>query len=292
VSIDFITSLPRIRRYDSIMVCVDRLSKHAVVIPTTIGVSAQKVAELFFARIVSQHGLPTTIVSDRDSKFTSTFWAALFGMLGTKLNMSTAYNMHTDGQTERMNRLLEDTLRHYVNDHQSNWVTLLPMAEFAINNAHSSAIQSSPFYLNTGQHPHVPGALVADAAPSTASSFVSLMHSALTSAKKAMAKAHDRMRSRYTGTPLHYTIGQLVLLSTKNLPVAANLSAKLLPHWDGPFEVLRCIDKGTATVAVELQVPAAWKVHPVFSTSLIKPYYPRASMATDIRPTVTTLSPS
>jgi hypothetical protein len=188
-----------------------------------------------------------------------------------------------------MNRLLEETLRHYVNEHQSNWVSLLPMAEFAINNAHSSAIQSTPFFLNYGQHPRVPGApepVPPSAEATPAQTFLTRMHAAVHSAKQALQKAHDRIKQRFTGPPVHYDVDQQVLLSTKNLTPPAGLSVKLLPRWDGPFKVLRCIDKGAHTVAVELELPAAWKVHPVFSTSLIKPFTARASTANDARPAV------
>ena len=278
VSLDFIINLPRCRRFDSILVVVDRLSKYAVFIPTTTHVTAQKCAELFVTRVASRFGLPSELVSDRDSKFTGAFWPTVFSLFGTKLAMSTPYHPQTDGQTERMNRLLEDTLRHYVNEHQSNWVSLLPMAEFAINNAYQSSIQSSPFFLNFGQHPRVPGVPLDTSPPITRSdprSFTARIADAIQSAKSAMTKAHDRMRRLHTGTPTVYTVGQQVLLSTKNLAKHPGLSDKLSHKWEGPFTITRVITKWEHTVAVELQLPHDWKIHPTVSTSQVKPYHAR-----------------
>src|SRR3954447_12418562 len=99
------------------------------------------------------HGLPSSIISDRDTKFTSRFWQSLFRTMGTRLAMSTAYHPQTDGQTERANRTLEDMLRAYVNYQQDDWDSLLPAAEFACNNAPNASTQMSPFRLCTSRDP-------------------------------------------------------------------------------------------------------------------------------------------
>lgn len=133
VSMDFITQLPRTQRgKDSIVVFVDRLSKmtHFAAIRTTA--TAEAVADVFFERVVSQHGLPRSLVTDRDSKFTGAFWTQLCTRMGVKQCMSTAYHPQTDGQTERMNRVLETALRHCVSPTQKDWDTKLAMIEFAV----------------------------------------------------------------------------------------------------------------------------------------------------------------
>ena len=113
---DLITQLPRTRTgYDAIFVVVDKYSKMIHCIPTTTTVTAPQLANLFFREIVRHHGLPTSIISDRDPRFTSSFWSELWKRLGTKLAMSTAYHPQTDGQTESANRTIEDILRAYVN---------------------------------------------------------------------------------------------------------------------------------------------------------------------------------
>ena len=191
-----------------------------------------------------------------------------------------------------MNRLVEETLRHYVLENQSNWVQLLPMCEFAINNAFSSAIHTSPFYLNLGQYPRVPAALEHDAAPEDARSYVTKVAETIKLAQEAMKKAHDRMRARYTTTPISYAPSQSVLLSTKHLATLPALSSKLLPKWAGPFAVHRVINKGGHTVAVELILPPDWKVHPVFSTSLVKAFVDRDVAMEDLPPAPPELVPA
>jgi transposase InsO family protein len=243
-----------------------------VAIPTTVHVSAPTLAKLFVQHVASKFGLPSTVVSDRDSKFTSHFWQCVCARWGTTRKMSSAYHPQTDGQTERMNRLLEETLRHYTNDHQSNWVELLPMAEFAINNAWNSSIQSTPFYLNFGQHPRMPAAIDTPDPVPAASTFVSRMHEAVASAKRAMEEAHERMRAKFGKAVPKYEPGQQVLLSSKNLASKPHMSRKLLPKWVGPFTISDCIVKQGQVVAVTLALPADWRIFNTFSTTLVKPF--------------------
>jgi transposase InsO family protein len=125
-------------------------------------VTAERLAELFeqevFKHAYVHHGLPKDIVSDRDVRFQSDFWKPFNDKLGIKLNMSTAKHPQTDGQTERANGILEDTLRHFefVGPYQTNWDEYLAVAEFAINNAWSQSTQTTPFTRNYGQHPDTP----------------------------------------------------------------------------------------------------------------------------------------
>ena len=150
--------------YDTILVVVDRLIKRVHFIPTTTSASAPDIAKIFFDNIFRLHGLPTTIVSDRDPKFVSKFWRELLKQLGTQAAMSTAHHPQTDGQTERANRTLEDMLRAFVNYRQDNWDDCLPAAEFAYNNSVQASTGFSPYYLDCGQHPTTPGTLIAQQA--------------------------------------------------------------------------------------------------------------------------------
>ncbi|MGH2639958.1 MAG: reverse transcriptase domain-containing protein, partial [Rhabdochlamydiaceae bacterium] len=157
VTMDFITDLPRTASgNDTIVVVVDKYSKMIHCIPTTITVDAPAVARLFYDNIVRIHGLPSSIISDRDPRFTSSFWRQLWKQLGTKLAPSTAYHAATDGQTERANRTIEDMLRAYVNERQNDWDKRLTAVEIAYNNSKQSSTGFSPFYLNAGQHPTLP----------------------------------------------------------------------------------------------------------------------------------------
>src|ERR1700742_267889 len=160
ISLDFIVELPSSkseldsRTYDAILVIVDRLTKMSLFIPTVGTLDAQGLARLYLLHVFSKHGIPTDIVSDRGSLFTSNFITSLAQLLGMKLNFSTAYHPESDGQTERMNQSLEGYLQLYCNYQQDDWPDLLPIAEFAYNNAPHSATQVSPFFTNYGYNPH------------------------------------------------------------------------------------------------------------------------------------------
>jgi hypothetical protein len=114
ISMDFITGLSKIQGMDFIFVVVDRLTKFAHLFSIAIDFSAAHVAELFFTKIFRLHGLPKTIVSDRDSRFMSTFWHELFRLVGMALTPSTSYHPQMDGQTEIVNKWVEGYLRNYV----------------------------------------------------------------------------------------------------------------------------------------------------------------------------------
>jgi len=157
ITMDFVVQLPKTtKKHDAIVVFVEKLSKRTYFIPTTTDVTAPQVAEIFFNTIFKNHGLPKVIISDRDPKFTSRFWKALFEKLGTKLAMSTSHHPQTDGQTERMNRTMEEMLRAYTNYQQNNWDELLPAVEFAYNNSKNLSTGFTPFEIDLGQHPNTP----------------------------------------------------------------------------------------------------------------------------------------
>nr|AAM14693.1 Putative polyprotein [Oryza sativa Japonica Group]ABB46770.2 retrotransposon protein, putative, Ty3-gypsy subclass [Oryza sativa Japonica Group] len=145
IGMDFITGLPRTSAgHDSIWVVVDRLTKVAHFIPVKTTYTGNKLAELYMARVVCLHGVPKKIVSDRGSQFTSKFWQKLQLELGTRLNFSTAYHPQIDGQTERVNQILEDMLRACVLDFGGSWDNNLPYAEFSYNNSYQASLQMSP----------------------------------------------------------------------------------------------------------------------------------------------------
>ncbi|TMW54928.1 hypothetical protein Poli38472_000475 [Pythium oligandrum] len=118
-------------------------------------ITAEESAALFLDHVFRLHGLPETLVSDRDTRFTPLFWRTLFKLLDTKLQMSTAAHPETDGQTERVNRVLEDVLRSYATSF-GEWPSFLPLAEFAINKSVHVSTGLTPFYVNYGRHPRLP----------------------------------------------------------------------------------------------------------------------------------------
>jgi hypothetical protein len=163
VTMDFIVQLPKTPRgYDAIMVIVDRLTKRAHFLATTTSVKATEVARLYIQEIYRLHGLPSSMVCDRDSKFTSAFWQSLFNILGVRIKTSTAFHPQTDGQTERTNRTLEQILRMYVSYAQDDWDHYLALAEYAYNNSVQASTGITPFYADLGRHPHSPDGLIDD----------------------------------------------------------------------------------------------------------------------------------
>jgi hypothetical protein len=130
VTMDLITQLPKSKKNnDAIVVFVDKLSKMVHYAPTTTNIDAVGLAELFISNVVRLHGVPESIVSDRDARFTSNFWKSLWNQMGTKLKMSTSFHPQSDGQTERANRTLEEGLRAYVSINHDDWDDHLSLLE-------------------------------------------------------------------------------------------------------------------------------------------------------------------
>jgi hypothetical protein len=143
---DFIIGLPRTRKkHDSIMVVVDKLTKAAHFIPLKTTHRAADVSDIFLKEVARLHGIPKTIVSDRDPKFTSNFWKGLFKGFITNLKFSTTYHPESDGQTESVNRVIEYILRMYVMDKPSRWEDYLHLVEFAYNNGYHASLKMSSF---------------------------------------------------------------------------------------------------------------------------------------------------
>ncbi|CAI7876562.1 unnamed protein product [Closterium sp. NIES-54] len=274
VSLDFITDLPRTPTgFDSILVVIDKLSKMAHFIPTTGTVTAAETAKLFFTQVVRLHGLPSAIISDRDTRFLSNFWTALFQLLGTQIRLSTAYHPETDGQTERMNRTLEDALRSCVNSMQTDWDQHLAAVEFAYNSSPNIATGEPPFLLATGQLPRSVTSLPhpLHSPNPTAADFISSHHRILQLARRKLQLAQER-QVRYANQHRHHTtfrVGDLVLLSTANLALLnAGTSRKLAPRFVGPFPITKVL----SPVTYRLQLPPHMTIHPVFHVHLLRPY--------------------
>jgi hypothetical protein len=157
VTMDFITGLPRIAKmHDSIMVVVDKLTKVAHFIPLKTTHQAVDVADIFIREVARLHRIPKMIMSKRDPKFTSNFWKGLFKGFRTNLNFSTDYHPESDGQTERVNRVIEDILRMYVMDKPSIWEDYLHLVEFAYNNGYHASLKMSPFEALYGRKCNTP----------------------------------------------------------------------------------------------------------------------------------------
>ena len=282
VGIDFVVHLPRTTSgYDAICVFVDRLTKMVHLCPTHNTCDAVDTAQLFVQHVFKLHGLPASFVTDRGTQFTSTFFAKLCSMLQIKQRLSSAFHPQTDGQTERVNRVMQDCLRHYISPSQDDWDVHLPLIEFAINSSKQESTKETPFFLNYGEHPRTPLDLMLPPADSSYAhttapgvlKSVRLMQLALSNAKLCLEAAQNRQKAyadkKRSDTPIK--LHSDVLLSTQNLKLKSPGSKKLLPKWIGPFNVIKVINN----VAFKLALPTTMsKVHPVFHASLLKPYYP------------------
>nr|KYP59641.1 Transposon Ty3-I Gag-Pol polyprotein [Cajanus cajan] len=146
IAMDFVVGLPRTtHKFDSIWVLVDRLTKSAHFLSINIRYSLEKLTELYMTEIVRLHGVPSSIISDRDPRYTSKFWGSLHQTLGTKLCLSSAYHPQTDGQSKRTIQSLEYLLRACLLEDSGSWDQYLPLIEFTYNNNFHSSIGMTPY---------------------------------------------------------------------------------------------------------------------------------------------------
>ena len=278
VSMDFITQLPQTNgtpTYDAIVVFVDRLSKMVRIAPTTSNVTAEGTAQLLFDNVFKHHGVPKSLITDRGTQFTAGMFAEFLKLLGTNHHKTTAYHPQSDGQTERTNQTLETMLRHYVGSKtHGDWDTCLSAAEFAINNAYTPAIGTTPFLLNYGKEPRLPVSITPSKVPKP-QEWADRMIYGLAEAKRHLQLAQERMKLQYDKgrTHVEFVVGQQVLLSSKNITLRRigdkASTPKLMPKWIGPFPVEEVIGKG----AYRLTLPSHMKAHNVFNVVNLKKYF-------------------
>lgn len=278
VTMDFITQLPKTPRgFDSVVVFVDKLSKQTHYIPCHTTTTAPQVARIFFDNVFRLHGMPTTIVSDRDTKFTSRFWKELSRLLDIHLAMSTACHPQTDGQSEKAVQTLKTMLRPFIDQRQTNWDLLLSAAEFAYNNAIHTSTGVSPFYFNKGFNPTVPMSLLTPTpGPNpTVNEFVQAQSDALTLAREAMVTAQERQAANAnTRRRDHdFKVGDQILLNLENITLAADRtrqSRKLMSKFSGPYTIV----EQHSPVSFRLELPPSMKIHDVFHVDRFRHYHP------------------
>jgi hypothetical protein len=257
-------------------VVVDRLTKMTRFVATTTDVSARETARLFLDEVFRVFGMPHELITDRDPRFTGKFFAELCRLLGIKQCLSTAYHPQSDGQTERMNRVLEDMLRHYVNPQGTDWDEYLPAVEFAVNSAWQESVRAAPFFLNLGRHPRGPtGPRVVSSVPNAREMRIRLQE-AQRDARACLLAAQSRQKA-YADKhrqDLEFEVGDKVLLSTQHAKLSAIGCKKLLPKRIGPFKVLARV----GAVAYRLELPPHLKWHGVFHVSLLRPYRDSGTM--------------
>ena len=304
VSVDMVTDLPVTKRgYDSIIVFVCRLTKMCHLVPTTKKMDTPEFIRVFVDTVVKLHGAPLRLVSDRGSIFTSQFARCAMPLIGTLQNYSTAFHPQSDGQTERMNRVMEDVLRCYASTDEDSWDVQLPMVEFAINNSPAESTHQTPFVLNYGVHPRHPGLAqlvrpqqelsVAIDTPCAfelnqvatrdipevpaAVRFTQEMQAAIDHTKMLLHASRQRMMAIANPHRIEapFRVGDMVFLSTRYIKLKYKGCPKLMPRYVGPFPIVASI----GSVSFRLQLPSKMRIHPVFHASLLKPYVHRPGVA-------------
>jgi hypothetical protein len=273
ISMDFVVGLPKTRNnFDLIWVIVDRLTKCAHFLPININYDVEKLTQIYIKEMIRLDGVPSSIVSNRDPKFTSHFWRSLQKSLGTRLRLSSAYRPQTDGQTERTIQSLEDLLRGCVLDNQGSWDNLLPLIEFTYNNSFHSSIGMAPYEALYGRKCQTPLCWYQDGESvilgpeiiqQTTEKVKQIREKMRTTQSRQKSYADKRRR------PLEFEEGDHVFLrvaSTTGVGRAIK-SKKLTPKFIGPYQILRRIGH----VAYQIALPSFLsKIHKFFSCFTIK----------------------
>ena len=266
VSADFIMDLPLSNGFDSILTVIDRFSKETEFIPCNKTAMAVDTAKLYLFHIWKDHGLPHTIISDQGLQFASQVMMDLCKQLGISPKLSMAHHLQTDGQTEVMNREVQQYLHLFCADEQERWADWLGLVQFTINNRQHSATKFSPFQLTCTYSPRMGVEHHAVKAP-MAEEFADR----LSCAYNNLVKAHSHILTQTNWShsdALAYAIGDRVWLSTDNLHLPCT-SRKLSEQWLGPSSITKLV--GTNTI--ELCLPRSMRIHPVINISCVKPYH-------------------
>ena len=275
IAMDFVFDLPRTRTgNDGIWTIVDRFSKQAHFIPVRKKIKAEHMVKLFMVNIFKYHGMPTSIVSDRDPRMTSLFWRALFENMQTTLKFSSSFHPQTDGQSEITNSVVLDLLKCYVSDHKEQWEQYLPLVEYAYNNTVHSSTGKAPFEIVEGGK-KVPPILHTKDKIFEADKFTKDWEEAYKKVKEALQKTQAKQKKAADRHRRHleFALGDWVLLRfekarLKKMKGKERLYPKLSMRYYGPFQVMERIND----VAYRLQLPDHWKIHNAFHVSLLRPF--------------------
>nr|GFA18779.1 putative reverse transcriptase domain-containing protein [Tanacetum cinerariifolium] len=273
ITMDFVTKLPKSsQRYDTIWVVVDRLTKSTIFAPIRETDPMDKLARIYLKEVVTRHGIPVSIISDRDPRFASNFWRSLQNVLGTRLDISTAYHLETDGQSEMTIQTLEEMLRACAIDFGKGWVNHFPLVELSYNNNYHASIKAAPFEARYGRKCH---SLVCwtevGEAQILGPELTQETTEKIVKIKQRMQAARDRQKSYadLMRKPMEFQVGDKVMLKVSPWKgvVRFGKRGKLNPRYVGLFKVLERI----GDVSSKLDLPEEpSRVHNTFHVSNLK----------------------
>jgi len=276
ISMDFILGLSRTTRgFDSIFVVVDRFSKMTHFIPCHKVDDTNNISRLFFREVVRLHGLPKSIVFDRDPKFVGHFWRTIWERLGTKLKFSTSCHPQTDGQTKVVNRSLSTILRAIMKGNHRSWDEYLPHIEFAYNRVVHKTTNISPFEVVYGFNPLTPLDLLPLPNPqefvhkegATKAKFVKKMYERIK--EQIQQQTEKYLKHRNKGKrEIIFEEGDWVWLHPRKDRFPTKRKSKLSPRGDGPFQVLKRINNN----AYKLDMLEEYGVHTTFNVMDLTPF--------------------
>ena len=275
VGMDFSGPYPKVKGYDYILLVICRMTGMVHIIPTRTDVTAKQVAELYVREIIRLHGIPESIVSDRDAKFTSQFWTELSRILGQRLLMSSSYHPQTDGSSERAIQTMSQILRALILDYGANWVDQVPLIEFAMNSAVQESTGHAPFELNYGWMPRMIRGVDFSSSRDGVKHFVENINDVLDKTFDKLLTQRTRQAvesNKHRREGQTFKEGDWILLSSKNINLRKGQSRKLFPKSLGPYQIVRAHPE-TSTYKIELPPDLkARRIHDVFHESVLRPY--------------------
>ncbi|GJX25621.1 retrotransposon-related protein [Tanacetum coccineum] len=272
ISMDFIEALPPSQGKTVLFVVVDRLSKYAHFIPMSHPFTASQVAQAFMDNVYKLHGMPNTIVSDRDKIFISQFWQSLFKVMKVQLNLSNAYHPQTDGQTEVVNKCVECFMRCMTGEKPKEWVKWVSLAEYWYNTNYHSSAHTTLFEIVYGQPPSLHLPYIAgtnsleevDRTMQAREQAIAMLQFHLKRSQDRIKSMADKKRSDRT-----FEVGMKVYLKLqpyRQSIVRQGIHHKFAAKYYGPFLIIAKVGQ----VAYKLQLPENSQIHPVFHVSQLK----------------------
>ena len=284
IAMDFIVGLPKSGGFDQILVVIDMLTKFTILVPTKSTDSSEDTARRYYSNIFNRIGLPETILTDKDPKFTSAMWQELFRLLGTDLKYAAAFHPQTDGACERMIQTVSQAVRMFTETDSHPWHHDLGVIEFAINTTKNAASGENVFFISQGRDPKSPALLISAAARTAgttpkktekiARQLEEEIRGKLQGMRRTLLEQQEKMKTRYDKTvapSTEYKVGQEVYVRSGRLctPIEREKhKPKMRSKWTGPYKIHSKINDN----AYKVELPDRLRHHTVMNINDIKAF--------------------